>query len=215
MSIKEQWGRLADELGFTFKEGIDAILESPHTEKILRQEFPEKAGDFQQASALLNNPFVRGMLSKVFLGMATGTYRDFEFLVYRGTSSSSSGSGSRRSHYVNTVLLFKKTYNLGLDIQSSGAFSRLGKLFFSGRYIRPRDPGLDSLVVVKGENRDQIGTMLSHSRLQEGLVELYSFSPAFKISDHGIRIKEGGEIASKEHITGIMERMVSVAETFY
>ena len=124
MGIKEDWQALANQLNFEFHEGINALINSPspQLEQIMREEFPGKMQDIEKAKALLNTPFVQSMLSKIFLGMAKGTYKEFEFLIYRSTASSS--SSNTKQYFVNIVLFFKKVYNLGMEITAAGFFSR-------------------------------------------------------------------------------------------
>ncbi|MCP4214319.1 MAG: hypothetical protein GY765_06665 [bacterium] len=212
MSIKEQWQLLAEEIGFKFYEGIEALIESPVMMDIARMEFPDKVRDIEQVSAMLGNPMVKKMLSTVFLGIATGSYKEFDFFVYRSRTSSGSNSAS---YYFNVVLIFKKSYKLGMEITSAGFFSSLGKKLFSKSYIRIPNAPLDPMVVIKGENRQQIEVLLSHSPLQEQLVNLYSHSRDFKVTDSGIRYKTGGQIRPKEFTLSIMDKMVEAAKHFY
>lgn len=213
MSIKGKWQQLAKELDFEFKEGIDALIESPHLGKIAQDVFPGKTRDIEQAKILLKTDFVRTMLSKIFLGMATGTYRDFEFLLYRSASSSSI-SGTR--HYdVNVVLFFNKPYHWGMEITTVDFFSKLGKTLLPKAYVKIPHSPLNPLVRIKAKGEDRIRTLLSYDKLQQQLVELFSYSKNFKVSDYGIRFKESGEILAKERVMGLMDMMVNAAETFY
>lgn len=213
MDVKEKWQQLAVELGFEFKEGIDGLLDSPHLESIALEEMQGKARDIQHIRALLQSNFVRGMLSRIFLGIATGSHRDFEWFVYR-SSSSSSGSGSTH-YYVNVNLFFKKTYGWGMKITASGFFGKLGKILFPGAYVRLRRSSLAPMVSIKGKEKDRIKTLLSFDKLQHRLVELFSFSRNFKVDDYGIRYREPGHILSKERILELMEIMAKTAGTFY
>lgn len=213
MNIKEQWIQLAGELGFQFKEGIDALIDSPHLEKIVQEELQGKIRDLQQVRNLLKSTFVKTMLSKIFMGIATGTYREFEFLIYRGMTSSS-GSGTRNYH-VNIVLFFKTPYHWGMEITPAGFFSKWGKLFFPKAYVKLPYSRLDPLVVIKGKEKEHIKTLLSYEKLQQGLIQLFSYPGDFKVSDYGIRFKEPGEILPKEHTIDLMNIMVKTAESFY
>jgi hypothetical protein len=213
MKIKEQWQTLANEFNFKFNEGIEALFYSPHLEKIIREEIPGKISDFSEFSPSLNSPLFKGILLRISLGMMTGRYREFEFLIYRSTSTSS-GLGSK-SYFVNIALFFNNPYYLEMQITSAGFLSWLGKKFFPDSYIRIPNSPLDPMVAIKGKNKDQIQTMLSYNILQSQLIELFSFSKDFKITDHGIRLKHPEEILTKAYITEIMDRMISAAETFY
>lgn len=215
MGIKEDWQALANQLNFEFHEGINALINSPspQLEQIMREEFPGKMQDIEKAKALLNTPFVQSMLSKIFLGMAKGTYKEFEFLIYRSTASSS--SSNTKQYFVNIVLFFKKVYNLGMEITAAGFFSRLGKKLFPGSYVRIPNSELDPMLVIRGKNKEQIRTMLSYEKLQTQLMELFSYSKNFKITDYGIRLKEPGQIIPKEHIISLMDMMAKTGAQFY
>ncbi|MCP4147885.1 MAG: hypothetical protein GY757_09050 [bacterium] len=214
MSMKEQWQQLAGELNLEFKEGIDALLESPHLASIVATEMTGKPVDIQQVSTMLNTPFVRGMLSKIFLGMITGTHRGFELFIYRGTTSSSSSSNTR-SYQVNVALFFKKPYELGLKVTPANFFSKLGKMLFASSYVRIPGSKLDPMVVIKADNKEQTQIMFSYEALQDKLLDLFSGSGDIKISDHGIRIKESGEILPKQRIMELLDLIAAAAEKFY
>ncbi len=213
MNIKDQWIQLANELNFQFKEGIELLTDSPHLGKIGKEECQGKIRKLEQVKTLLKANFVKSMLSKIFMGIATGKYREFEFLIYRGTTSSS-GSGNH-NYYVNLVLFFKNPYRWGMEITPAGFFSKWGKLLFPKTYVRLPYSRLDPLVVIKGKDKEHIQTLLSYEKLQQQLIELFSYSKNFKVSDHGIRFKEPGQILPKEYIIDLMNMMVKAAEAFY
>jgi hypothetical protein len=212
MSLKEKWMNLADELNFKFHPGIDALLESPHMEQILRDEFPDKMLDFEKASNFLNNPIVKGMMAKAFLGMASGSFQDYDFLVYPSSSSSSSGS---RTYYVNTVLFFKNPYNHDMHITTANFFSKIQKKISPSAFIKTTNPKLNASLLIKGKNKDQIQTLLSYKKLQSQLIKLFNFSKYTKITDYGIRIKIPSKILPKETIIPHMQIMSETAKVFY
>lgn len=211
MDVREEWRRLAQDMNFEFKEGIRAFLESPSLQRIAASELNSK--QVQKASQFLSNPMVQSLLSKIFIGAATGFYRDFEFALLRTTRSS--GSGGSQIHYVAISLLFKKDLRSDLEITKAGAFSGLWKKLLKNSYVRiRRNPELDRLITVKAKNKSQAEVLLSSQGVQESLKRLYEFSDDFKITDHGIRYEERGEIIEKERAVEIMEIMVDAAVKF-
>ena len=75
MSRKDDWRKLTAELGFEFKEGVNAFLDSPTLRRFAAEEMNQK--DIRQAESMLRNPMVQTILAKVFMGTASGRYRDF------------------------------------------------------------------------------------------------------------------------------------------
>lgn len=212
MDAKAEWQSLAEALGFEFKEGINALLESDRVQKVAFEDYSK---NHQSASPeFLKNPLIQGMLSKLFLGMITGIYEDFEFLLYRSSSSSSSNT-QNKTYYSNCVLMFKRSYEFGMEVVPATFWSRLGKKLFSGKYVKIHHPELDQMLSIKGKNKHQVQTLLSNGDLQVKLLELYKISDGFKITDHGIRFKEPGHVFSRERALELMKLMAEAAGKFY
>lgn len=207
----EQWQNLARELGFEFHEGLDTFAKSPHILAIAAEEFPGKRMNPQQLQQLMNSPLVHHILGKLFLGIARGTYQEYEFFIYRKTTSS---SNSNLKHYtVNIVLFFNHYYQLGMQVTRAGSMTRLGKKLFSGSYIRLPHQETDRLLKIKGKEKNQIREILSATGLQAPLTELFSLSrqAIVKITDTGIRVNIPGHFPDKDQALEIMKHMVAVA----
>ena len=211
MDIKEEWRQLAEQLGFEFHEGIEALVTSPNLAKIACQEFPDKITDFEQFASLLDHPFVRSLMGSVFTGMAVGKFQSFDFFLYK---SSSSTDANKQTSYVNTILFFKNPYKLQMELEAAGFFSLLGKKIFKRSAIITSNPRLEQMMVAKGEKKEEITALLSNTELQSKLVELFSRSRGFKISDYGIRIKEPGKITTKGRAEELMTFMAETAKLF-
>ncbi len=209
MDIREKWNRLAIELGFQLQREIRPYVEMPSLHKMAAQAV--KKGDMDKADKLLVHPLIQKMLNKVFIGSACGFYRDYEFALFRSTSSS--GNKGTAVYYVNIVLVFPGSLRLGLEVSSSGVGSKIGKILFGGRYQKiPGNPDLDRLIAVKVRDRDRGAAMLSSTDLQEKLRVLYEFSSGFEIADRDIRYSERGHIVDKDKALMLMDMMADVAD---
>ena len=210
MEVKEQWQRLAIELGFELKNEIRPRVELPSLHKMAAKAL--KKGNLRQAEQILETPLFKEVFKKVFIGSATGFYRDYEFAVFRSTSDTDS---SNPVYYVNMVLMFKQSLELGLDIRQAGSLSKIGKALFAGKFVKiPNNPELDALAAVQAKDKDRAGRLLSDSGLQEKLLALYRFSHRFMITDEAIRWDERGTIIQKDRALKIMDMMAETAQKF-
>lgn len=213
MSDKAAWMALADELGLEFKEGIDALLESPTLQKMAGPALGFK--DLSQAKAIFDNPLVHSLLTKVFIGSISGTYRELEFILFRGSATTSRSSGQRTVHHVHVNVLFRKDQQMGLDITGTWWGAKLGKLVMPGRYLAvAANPDLDKLVVVNAEGKSQAKVLLGRNDLTTALLKMYQFSKEFHITDHGIRYHEPGRIIAADRARIIMDLMAEAADKF-
>lgn len=208
MGSKEKWQQLAVELGFEFKTGIRAFLESPTVLKLFEgRQLPKNP-------ALLQNPMVQMMIEKVFMGTVTGFYRKFEFYLLRGSKGSSSTGGGKQIYYVSVVLLFKNPLGTGLEIRPASFFSSIGKMLMPRKYLKIPNKELEQLITAKGKNKNQISVHLYDPKFQEMLLKLFRFSKDFKITDEGIRYEQDSDIIDKNHALEVMDLMATAAEYF-
>ncbi|MBW2453074.1 MAG: hypothetical protein JRI68_01110 [Deltaproteobacteria bacterium] len=205
-STRLQWGLLADELGFEFKPGVRGMLESKLADRIARQQ----GQDPSQIASVMNNGLLMGVLDKVFLGVAMGTFRDYDFYVYRNSrSSSSSGSGT---YSVHVQLFFPKAADLGLSIYRERFWSKVGK-FLGAQDIQSGNADLDPLVMIKAEAEGQAQRMMQEPELQRALLGLFRFSDGFEVDDSGIEHRTyGASILGAAEVRDLAERMVDAAE---
>ena len=209
MGVKEQWRQLAPQLGFEFKEGIEALLESPSLLQMaggaLNMDQVAKARNF------MDHPMVKKLIAMVFMGAATGFHRGFEFALLRGSSSSS----STKSYHVHISLLFHQSLQCELNIAAGGFLASIGRALFPGSHLKiDHRPELNRMLSIKADDRERALMFLSRFEVQEALMALYSFSRQFTISDHGIRYKEPGHIIDAGRALNIMNLMVDAAEKF-
>lgn len=208
--MKEQWKRLAVDLGFEFKHEIRPHVELPSLHKMAAHAV--KKGDIERAEKLLKHPMMKELLSKTFTGSATGKYDDFEFALFPSTISTAS---SNPTYYINVVLLFEKKLSFGLEIFHNGIISGLVKLIAPAAYVKIDDNTIfNKLIAVKAKRKDQACAFLSDKELQGRLIKLFEFSRSFNISDSAIRYDKGGTIISKAEALKVMDLMVDVAERF-
>ena len=211
MSDKEKWRTLAAGLGFEFKEGIRTFMESPSLLAMAGGEM--RIRDVEQAGKLLSHPMVQTILAKVFMGAATGRHRNFEFALLRSSSSSGSGSGSKTTYYVNVVLFFREGLRCGLNIEKAGGFTRLGRFFMPGRYVKvPNNDKMGKLLAMTARDKTQARVLLSDCNVQEALIALFGSADGFTVSDHGIRYKEAGRIIDLDRAKRLMETMADAAD---
>ncbi len=211
MDINAQWKKLAGELGFQLKRKIRPFVELPSLHKMAAHAV--KTGNLHNAEKLLEHPMIADILSKTFVGSATGIYRSYEFAVFRSTHTGTPAPNP--AYYVNIVLLFKEKYQLGLEICHNGILSKIRKAIGLGSYVRiPENDMLDKMIAIKANMKDQARNLLSDKLLQDKLLNLYRFSNTFEISDRDIRYSERGTIIDKDKAIKIMDLMAEVAGNF-
>jgi hypothetical protein len=210
MEIDMEWNKLAIELDFQLKHEIRPLVELPSLHKMGAHAV--KTGDIHKAKKILEHPMVAEILSKAFVGSATGVYRGYECAVFRSCNDKDS---SYPVYYVNVVLVFKEKYRFGLEISKNGFLSKIGKLIRPGAYVKiPENSLLDRTIVVKAKNKEAVQRLVSNRSLQEKLFNLYVFSNSFEITDRDIRYSERGTIIDKEKATKVMDMMTEVASEF-
>jgi len=207
--IRQQWQQLAQQLGFEFKPSFQAIVESKYVQVIAE----EQGKDISEAAAVLNNPLVRGLLEKLFVGIATGTYRQHEFTLLRKSKGSSSSS-NRPSYYVSAALFFARPYRLGMRVYPEGLGSKVGKFLLRLQDVQVGNPEFDPKVMIKAKDVPGVQSILANPGLQEKLLALLDFSRDFQVTDYGITYTEPGHIVSVERAHEIMDRMADAADQF-
>ena len=209
MAVKEEWAALADELGFEFKPGVRAFLESAAG----RRELEERAKRGEIAGAdlsFLENPLIRKMIELVFDGAVVGTHRDYEFTLFPASQARTSGTGSTR--YSNVTTFFKESYALELSIYNETFLSKVGKILFFQQDIQVGDPELDQLVMIKGQDELAVKRLLDSRRVRDQLITMFSESSGFTIRDFGIKHQEAAKVISRDHALHLMDQMVDLAE---
>ncbi|MBF0501703.1 MAG: hypothetical protein HQM09_16310 [Candidatus Riflebacteria bacterium] len=205
MDLKEEWIQLAKELNFEFKEGFNAVLESKVVSSLMGGEFgPEGAAVFQ-------TPIMQAILSRVFLGMATGKSGNYEFFVFKGDKTT---SRNRTSYYVRTILAFPNSLGIGLNIEPSGFFDRLIRSIFPGKTVHTGNSDLDTVLSIKADDQQKALRFLQSDTLKLKMLAFQKISPELRINDHGLLHTEPGEIASATHIQEIMAYLTGLADEF-
>jgi hypothetical protein len=211
MDIATRWNKLAMELGFQLKHEIRPFVELPSLHKMAAKAV--KAGNLHNAEKLLEHPMIADMLSKTFVGSATGIYRGFEFALFRSTHTGTPAPNP--AYFVTIVLLFKEEYRYGIEIDHNDTLSKIKKTIGIGSYVRvPENRRLDNMIAVKARMKDQMRKILANKKLQDNLLNLYQFSNSFEITDRDIRYNERGTIIEKDHALKVMDLMTKVAEVF-
>jgi len=208
--MREQWQLLAAELGLEFRPGIDGFLDSPQIRALFARTVV--GGDARKADEIFSNPMMRTLFGKVFTGIVTGNRDGFEVFLIPGASSSS----SNRSHSnVQACLTFARPYELGLDIKAAGFFTRLGQWLSPTGVVRVPGEEFERRVSVRAKQAGQATALLSDGQLRDKILELYRFSPNFKIDDLGIRYQEPGRILSADRARAVLDLMTATARTFH
>jgi hypothetical protein len=197
---------MAEELGLTFKPGVRGMLESKLADRIARQQ----GQDPDQLAAVMNNGLLMAVLEKVFLGVAIGTYRDYELYVYRNKRSSSSSPSS--SYSVHVQLFFPESAELGLSIYRERFWSKVGK-FLGAQDIQCGNADLDPMVMIKAQDEGRARRMVEEPALQEALLDLFRHSDGFEVDDHGIEHRTyGTQFLEAYEVSDLADRMVDAAE---
>lgn len=206
MSDRQRWTELAEDLGLTFKPGVRGMLESKIAGRIAAQQ----GHDPEQIAKVMQNPLIMGVLERVFLGVAMGSYRDYEFFVYRNSRSTSSTTSA--SYSVHVQLFFPEPAELGLSIYRESFWGKVGK-FLGAQDLQTGNAKLDPLVMIKAADQDRAQHMLGDDSLQGALLDLFEDSDGFEVDDDGIEHRTHGKLILPVHVVeGLMDRMVDAAE---
>lgn len=210
MADRQTWEQLARELGFEFKTGLRAYLDS---DAVRRMEAdgsdPQMAEGLAKARAMLDNPLVMGLLDRLFFGVVTGSHRGYAIAICHGSSPS---GGNRNTPSVNVSLLFKRREKLGLLLAPETFFTRVGRTLFRTQDLPTGNAELDRLVVVKANEETPVRVLLGDRRVQEALIALFRDGAEWKVSDEGIRWRRaGGELTAGE-VRLLLDRMTDVAQ---
>lgn len=210
MNLKDKWRALAAELGFDFKEGIRAVLESPSLSSLASTEL--KGKDIEQAKVLLSNPLVQGVLDQIFLGAATGTRQGFEFAVHRSTESQSTTPSARSTPWVHVTLLFARNLNLGLTVRQRDIWDSLGMFLAPRRFLALGvEPAIRKKLLAAAKDKPGAAALLATPEMTAALNALFAEPGNYKITDHCMRWKEQGDIISKERAEQIMDHLAKAA----
>ncbi len=212
MDIRGQWMELAEQLGFTFQEGIAPFLQMPQLQRIMAHDM--KIGDVGKVEQFVANPLVRSMIEKIVIGAATGQHGGFDFALFRSSTTSQLSDNHRPIYYANVVLFFRKPCDIGIDIAAAGLLTKLGKKMVPSRYVRIPHAEIDATVRVRARDRQQAAALLSTEQVQSGLAMLYEHSRDYSINDHGIRYQEVAQIISRERASAAMEVMAGFARNW-
>ncbi len=196
MDIKEQYQELARQLGLTFKEGINGLLESKVLQKLEDQMIAPEVPEF------LKNDLIQKLLASVFLGMAAGTYHGYEFFVYRGVTSHGKG---RHTYYCKVNLAFPAPLAADLTIVPLGFCRRLWRAVFSGNTVFTGNRAFDAALDVTASDQARVGR----------LTRFFQAYPSAKISDHGISYRGLGEILPIDQARRVMDDMAEAASLFF
>ncbi|MBW2524882.1 MAG: hypothetical protein JRI23_11930 [Deltaproteobacteria bacterium] len=208
-SERQQWTQLADELGLAFKPGVRGMLESKIAGRIAAQQGQDPA----QIAKVMQNPLIMGVLERVFLGVAMGTYRDYEFFVYRNSKSHSDSSTT--SYSVHVQLFWPEAVELGLSIYRERFWSKVGKVF-GAQDLQTGHPELDPLVMVKAGVPERVQSLIELHEMQQALLELFRDGDEFEVDDQGIEHRSLGQrFLPAGAVRPLMDRMVAAADVMW
>jgi hypothetical protein len=208
MDTRQTWEELAAALGYEFRPGVRALLDSPLTRIVSEAQ---GINDVEKAPAILGNPLLMSMLDKVFLGMASGTHRAHQVFLYR--QARSSGESGRTRYESHLHLLFVPPLELGLRVYREGFWSKVGKTIFRTQDIQTGHRDLDDRVMIKGSQVKGVGDLLSSQATQNTLLALFDHSSDFRVDDHGIRYVEPRECFEAESVRAALEVMADAADS--
>ena len=201
MSDIDVWRALADELGLEFKEGLRGFLESPTALSMFGRDAPPPS--------VLDNPMVQALLEKVFLGAATGTYKDYEVHLFRGSKSSS--SSNKANYYIGAVLLFARRLGVEFEMRPLTFSWRLGRLFSPGRYVQSGYRSFDGVMGVKSSSPMQTRRLLASKETRDAVLSFAANTHEPVVSEKGVRCKAKGSTISSEEARTLLDQLVEVA----
>lgn len=209
MADRQAWEQLATELGFEFKEGLRAYLESDAVRRLEADgSDPQQARALEQARHMLDNPLVMSILDKLFFGVVTGRHRGHEFTLAHGSSTA---GGKNQSQSVHISLLFQRPEKNGLLLAPETFFTRAGHALFRTQDLTTGNAELDRLVVVKATAEAAVRRLLADRPTQDALIALFRDGAEWKVTDEGIRWRRAGGTLSAAEARPLMDRMAATA----
>ena len=209
MDIRGQWKELAEQMGFTFQEGLTPFLQTPPLQRIMAQDM--KMADVGKLEQFLANPLVRTMIEKMVIGVATGHCEGFDFALFRSSTTSQLSNSHKPIYYSNVVLFFDQPRDIGIDIAKAGLLTKLGKKLAPSRYIQIPRAEIEAMVRVRARDTQQASALVSTERVQDSLTQLYKHSRSYTVNDHGVRYQEVAHIISHEQALAAMTVMTAFA----
>lgn len=204
----EQWKLLATTLGFEFKEGFDALLESPELIKLLKDQnvSPE---DLEKAKSMLHNPLVEGMIKKAFFGIVCGKHDCYNFYLTRSPQSSSS---QKREDYVYVIMIFEKSLNCEINIRKKTIADTLVQIFSKRKYLTLESGGENlKNIVATAKDKSQAELLLMKSGVMKGIKDLFANNEEIEVQDCGLRYEAYGNIIEPAEALRIMSHLAKFA----
>lgn len=204
VGTREDWRKLASDLGFEFKEGLTALTESKTLMIMLSEQMH---ASLEHVHKLLETPVFRLLMEKTFMGAIVGEHRGYEIVIHQSAET----QRKHTLHYVGTGLFFKHNLDWGLDIQKAWFVMPLGRWLFPGGYVRLPGSDLDKRLAIKAKKTDQARVFLADGRVQQTVGKLFDLSDQFRITDHGIRHKEPGKTTDRTRVLYFLDAMADAA----
>ena len=85
MTLRDEWQKLANELGFEFLEGPENVLKIPAVQLTMKKELG--GGQMTSVEKALANTLLSGVLSKMFIVAVSGRFLEREFVLFRNIQS--------------------------------------------------------------------------------------------------------------------------------
>lgn len=213
---KERWSAFASQVGMTCAEGVQSLIDSYLNENLMQAVFPGQSQ--QHLKKFLASPVIQFFFDKVRFIHLHGSLHGYNFHIIPPVSQSNINSNDGSNQYASLLLDFPHPYQHQLSIGPAGFFSRLGKKLLPHRQIQiPQDPELNTLlrITCSAEKRSQVQALVSDTRLQHALCELFQFSRKFRINDWGIRYQTSENDPDPQSFLEIMKLMAAAAKNFY
>jgi hypothetical protein len=206
MEPKNMMKTLADALGFTFREGIDAFVESEFLQKMLdQQNIPAVAG-------ILQNELVRAMLAKVFIGAAVGSYRDYESFVM---FTAHPNPKKTQVPTIQIFLAFPKPFSHGLEIRPLAFGDRFLSFFGLGNRIYTGDRNLDGILMITARDQPEVCRLVSPQSVQKSLLQVFENQTAAKVADFGVGRSEPADTDPLERARSSLKLQADLADALF
>jgi hypothetical protein len=191
------------------------MVDTPGLISMLGQEVYLFKG-WDRKAGFLNKKIFTKTAALLHPGAAAGAWKGYRCALFAAGRPHATAATEYKTRIFHTyvVLLFAEPLGAELRIEvGSGLASKVIKGAFKKLLIRfPENPELDGLVTASAGSREKAEALLSGEPVRQGLIDLFRLSPAFCVTDEGIRYMAPGEIIEPARAAELLDRMVVTAD---
>lgn len=142
-----------------------------------------------------------------------GLYSDFKVEIKPILETRGSGNSRRRRSYLQFVVYFSQSLNLGLVISEESFWGKLGKMVV-GQDIQVGNPEFDGQFLIKSTSESAAVTLLSSPIVQQSVLSLFELSKRASIDDEKILVQFGGFSADHDFYVKTLNQLISMVKKF-